>query len=49
MGMGWLGAKVAGRAPFAGAGVVLLPNPQGYYPYIPQCGVGWQAVPATPQ
>ncbi len=25
------------------------PNPQGYYPYVPQCSVGWQAVPATPQ
>jgi hypothetical protein len=25
------------------------PNPQGYYPYVPQCNVPWQAVPATPQ
>jgi hypothetical protein len=21
-------------------------NPQGYYPYVPQCAVAWQAVPA---
>ena len=25
------------------------PNPQGYYPYVPQCAYPWQAVPATPQ
>ncbi len=25
------------------------PNPQGYYPYVPQCSVPWQPVPATPQ
>ena len=25
------------------------PNPQGYYPYVPQCSAPWQAVPATPQ
>ena len=25
------------------------PSPQGYYPYVPQCYAGWQAVPATPQ
>lgn len=24
------------------------PNPPGYYPYVPQCPVPWQAVPATP-
>src|ERR1700733_9424366 len=23
-------------------------NPQGYYPYVPQCAVPWQPVPATP-
>lgn len=23
-------------------------NPAGYYPYVPQCPVGWQRVPATP-
>ena len=22
-------------------------NPQGYYPYVPQCVSGWQRVPAT--
>jgi hypothetical protein len=22
------------------------PNPQGYYPYLPNCPVGWQAIPA---
>lgn len=24
-------------------------NPQGYYPYVPQCRVAWQAVPPSPQ
>lgn len=24
-------------------------NPQGYYPYVAQCPVGWQAVPAQQQ
>lgn len=24
-------------------------NPRGYYPYVPQCRVSWQAVPPTPQ
>ena len=23
-------------------------NPAGYYPYVPECPGGWQAVPATP-
>jgi hypothetical protein len=23
-------------------------NPQGYYPYVPQCLGGWRQVPATP-
>lgn len=23
-------------------------NPQGYYPYVPQCPGGWRQVPATP-
>ncbi len=23
-------------------------NPQGYYPYVPQCGGPWQKVPANP-
>ena len=23
------------------------PNPEGYYPYVAQCQVGWQKVPAT--
>jgi hypothetical protein len=25
------------------------PNPQGYYPYVPQCNVPWQSVPAAPE
>ena len=24
-------------------------NPAGYYPYVPQCAVAWQAVPANAQ
>jgi hypothetical protein len=24
-------------------------NPQGYYPYVPQCPGGWRQVPARPQ
>ena len=24
-------------------------NPNGYYPYIPECPGGWQPMPATPQ
>src|SRR5262245_13254649 len=24
-------------------------QPPGYYPYVPTCPSGWQAVPATPQ
>jgi hypothetical protein len=24
-------------------------DPQGYYPYVPQCRVAWQAVPPSPQ
>lgn len=23
-------------------------NPQGYYPYVPACPIGWQTVPAVP-
>ena len=23
-------------------------RPAGYYPYVPECGSGWKAVPATP-
>ena len=23
-------------------------NPQGYYPYVSQCGTGWRQVPARP-
>jgi len=24
-------------------------NPQGYYPYVPACPIGWQTVPAVPE
>jgi hypothetical protein len=36
---------VASAAPPSGTWYYCA-NPQGYYPYVPQCGVPWQAVPA---